>query len=64
MLGIQQKCSEVKHQVLSGSCYARIVLRVALKEKFHKPQASVMYRRIHSSPRAILTLYMPILIRI
>lgn len=32
MLGLQLTCSEVKHQVLSCSCYARIVLRVALKE--------------------------------
>lgn len=33
MLGLRLRCCEVKHQVLSCSCYARIVLRVALKEQ-------------------------------
>lgn len=32
MLGLQLRCSEVNHQVLSCWCYALVVLRVALKE--------------------------------
>lgn len=58
MLGFRLICSEVKHQVLSCSCYARIVLRVALKEQtgvaeLHKLQASVIHIRVQSSQHAI-----------
>lgn len=64
MLGLQLLCSEVKHQVLSCSCYARIVLRVALKkqttvDEFHKPWASVIHIRTHSSQHAPLTERIP-----
>lgn len=60
MLGLQLICSEVKHQVLSCSCYALIVLRVALKkqtmgEEFHKPRAPVLtHTHTHRAANALL----------
>lgn len=69
MLGLQLTCSEVKHQVLSCSCYARIVLRVALKEQttveeFHKPQASIMYIDIQRAANVLITECIPTLTEI
>lgn len=51
MLGLQLIRFEVKHQVLSCSCYAPIVLRVALKEKTPVAfaQASGILRVLHAS---------------